>query len=226
MTKSETVYTTLCVLFSVILVLGNLIYQKFVSINILYLTSIELSVGAILYPITFLITDLITEFYGKQKARFCIRMAIGMNIIVALAITGIDSLETTPWSKVDGETFHNVFGLYSVAFIGSIIACYISQRVDVFTYWSIRQRTGDKWLWLRNNVSTAISLLIDTSIVISFLSIFGVIPAERAGPLIINSYLFKFIFVICSTPFFYLAYWTIRQVFKIHAMQLSKSPAI
>jgi uncharacterized integral membrane protein (TIGR00697 family) len=193
--------------------MGNLIYQKFVSVSFLFLTPLELSVGAILYPLTFLITDLITEFYGKLKANFCIRMAIWMNILVALAIAGVDYLETAPWSIIDAETFHKVFGLYTVAFIGSVIACYIAQRIDVSIYVWIRKMTGERWLWLRNNGSTAISLMIDTGIVICFMALFGVLPVERAGTLIANSYLFKLFFMFCTTPLFYLGYWAIRRVF-------------
>lgn len=213
MTTADKIYTSLCILFSVLIVMGNLIYQKFVAIPFLFLPTVELSVGAILYPLTFLITDLISEFYGKQKANFCIRMAIWMNIIVATAITGIDYLEATSWSIIDAQTFHKVFGFYTVAFIGSLIACYIAQHVDVSIYLWLKEMTGDKWLWLRNNGSTALSLIVDTTIVISFMSFFGVLPVERTTTLILNSYLFKLSFVICATPLFYVGYWLIRRVF-------------
>ena len=65
MTPKEKVYLTLCVTFSVVVVSGNLIYQKFIELPFFALHTFELSVGAILYPLTFLLTDLITEFYGK-----------------------------------------------------------------------------------------------------------------------------------------------------------------
>ena len=212
MTASDKIYTSLCVLFSVLLVTGNLIYQKFVSLPLFSLHTLELSVGAILYPLTFLLTDLITEFYGKEKARFCVRLAITMNVIVALTIAGMDQLTATEWSKIDNDAFHQVFGFYNVAFMGSIIACYVAQMVDVAIYLWIRKLTGNKWLWLRNNGSTMISLFIDTSIVISSMAVFGILPLERVGTLIGNSYLFKFFFTICSTPLFYMGFWTIRQL--------------
>jgi hypothetical protein len=212
MTASDKIYTSLCVLFSVLLVTGNLIYQKFVSLPLFSLPNLELSVGAILYPLTFLLTDLITEFYGKEKARFCVRLAITMNVIVALTIAGMDQLTATEWSKIDNDAFHKVFGFYSVAFMGSVIACYVAQMADVSIYLWIRKLTGNKWLWLRNNGSTTISLFLDTSIVISFMAIFGILPLERMGTLIGNSYLFKFFFTICSAPLFYMGFWIIRQL--------------
>lgn len=212
MTRDESIYTSLCVLFSVLIVMGNLIYQKFVSLPIFPFHIFELSVGAILYPLTFLLTDLITEFYGKEKANFCVKLGISMNIFVACVIAGMDQLEATDWSKIDNGTFHKVFGLYSVAFIGSIIACYTAQMVDIILYLWIRKITKGKWLWARNNGSTAISLFVDTFIVITFMTTFHILPADRMWPLIINSYLFKLFFSICSTPLFYLSVAIIRNL--------------
>lgn len=204
MTSTEKIYTSFCVLFSVLIVVGNLIYQKFVSLPILSFYSFELSVGAILYPLTFLIMDLIVEFYGKEKAQFCIRLAVIINIIVAIIIVNMDYLKTTSWSKIDQATFHRVFGLYTVAFLGSVIACYISQSIDILLYLWIRKITKGKYLWLRNNGSTAISLFIDTSTVITFMTIFNVLPKEQMWTLIVNSYSFKLFFTIFSIPLFYL----------------------
>src|SRR3990167_9875098 len=99
MTKDENIYISLCVTFSVLIVMGNLIYQKFVVLPIFSFYTFELSVGAILYPLTFMLTDLITEFYGKEKANFCIRLAIFMNIFVACIITGMDQLQSASWSR-------------------------------------------------------------------------------------------------------------------------------
>lgn len=211
MNREESIYTSLCVIFSVLIVVGNLIYQKFVSLPLLPFHTFELSVGAILYPLTFLLTDLITEFYGKEKASFCVKLGIFMNILVALAIVGMDQLEATAWSKVDNIIFHKVFGLYSVAFIGSILACYIAQTVDITLYLWIRKITKGKWLWARNNGSTMISLFVDTFIVISFMMIFQVLPLEHMSSLIFNSYLFKLFFAVFSTPLFYICVRIIKK---------------
>lgn len=210
MANKEKIYTGICILFAVLLVVGNMTYQKFVSVAILPFHTFELSVGAITYPLTFLLTDLIAEFYGKEKSSFCVKSGIAMNITVALIVGSMDSLPATLWSKIDDVTFHKVFGLYSLAFAGSMIACYISQRVDILLYLWIRKITKGKYLWLRNNGSTAISLLIDTSVVISFLTLFGVLPVEQFWLLIINSYSFKLFFTLCSTPLFYIGVSFIR----------------
>ncbi|MFK7973332.1 MAG: queuosine precursor transporter [Rickettsiaceae bacterium] len=212
MILSDQIYTILCVIFTVFIIVGNLIYQKFVCLPILPFHTFELSVGAITYPLTFLLTDLIAEFYGKDRANFCVKLAIVMNIIIALVIMMMDQLNATTWSKIDNDTFHHVFGLYSVAFIGSIIACYIAQLIDITIYLWIRRLTNSRFLWLRNNGSTAISLFADTVIVITFMTFFGILPIERMWPLILNSYLFKLFFTVSSTPLFYLCVWVIRRL--------------
>ena len=209
---SEKVYVGLCILFSVFIVTGNLIYQKFVSLPIFPFYTFELSVGAILYPATFLLTDLITEFYGKQRADFCVKLALSMNITIACIMIGMDHLNATEWSKVNNEIFHLMFGAFGIAFAGSVLACYISQWIDIRLYLWIRKLTRDRWLWVRNNLSSAISLFVDTTTVILFLAAFGILPAGKTGLLIFNSYLFKLFFVICSTPLFYLGVWIIRRL--------------
>jgi uncharacterized integral membrane protein (TIGR00697 family) len=203
MENSEKVYTSLCVIFVSLIIVGNITYQKFVILQIPFY-QIELSVGAILYPLTFLITDIITELYTKEKAIFCVRLAIFMNIVVASIIAFMDYLPSTSWSKINDTTFHQVFGYYGVAFIGSISACYVSQAIDVNIYLWIRKITKGRYIWLRSNGSTCISLFIDTSIVISVMTVFGIFPFEQMGALIINSYSWKLFFTIMSTPLFYL----------------------
>ena len=158
--------------------LGNMVYQKFVSLQFPFY-KFELSVGAILYPLTFLVTDLIVECYGKEKAQFCVKLAVCINILVVMIITFMDYLPATTWSKINDEVFHNVFGYYGVAVIGSIIACYISQIIDVRLYLFISKITNGQYLWLRNIVGTSISLFIDTIVVIVFMTTFNIFPVEQ-----------------------------------------------
>lgn len=122
-----------------------------------------------------------------------------MNLLIVAMISLMDALNATHWSPVDNQTFHRVFGFYSVAFIGSILACYIAQNIDIVLYLWIRRLTGAKWLWLRNNGSTAVSLLIDTSVVVSFMTFFGALPKAHMGTLIWKSYVYKLCFTVLRT---------------------------
>ena len=213
MNAAEKCYIILCTFFAVLVVTGNLIYQKFVYLPLSFYT-FELSVGAIFYPLTFLITNLITEFFGKQKAKFCVQLAILMSLSIALIITLMNSLEATNWSKIDDQTFNNVFGVYGISLAGSLLANYTAQLLDIRLYLWIRKITHHKFLWIRN-LSTAVSLLIDTTIVIVFITIFSnSIPFEQMIPLIINSYTFKLFFSICTTPLFYFLVYVIKSIVK------------
>jgi uncharacterized integral membrane protein (TIGR00697 family) len=209
MTNKEKIYTGLSVLFVLIVVLGNLLYQKFLSISVFSFYQFDIGAGAILYPLTFFITDLIAEFYGKEKASFCVKLAVLMNIVTIIIITVIRVLPAAEWSPVDDNLFNQVFGLYWLAFIASVLACYVSQKIDIILYLWIRKKTDNQKLWLRSNGSTAISLLIDTVIVITILTIFGIIPYDQMWQLIWHSYGYKLFFTLLSTPIFYLAFYLI-----------------
>lgn len=214
MNRYHKIYTGLCVVFCTLIILGNLTYQKFVSLSIPMVHTFELSVGAILYPLTFLMSDLIAEFYGKERAKFCVRFALAMNAMVALILMLMNALPATSWSKIDDITFQHMFGFYTVAFLGSMIACYVAQAVDISLYLFIKERTKGKYLWLRNNVSTACSLLVDTCIVITILTVFNVLPKDQWQNLIINSYSWKLFFTIMSTPLFYLGVQLIKMMLQ------------
>ena len=207
----DKMYIVLCALFSVLIIICNLTYQKFVYLPVLPFHTFELSVGAILYPFMFMLTDLIAEFYDKKRANFCVRLAICMNVLAALFVTSMDFLNATPWSKIDNTVFHRVFGHYGLAFIANIIACYTAQLIDISLYLWIKKITNGRLLWLRNNGSTAISLFVDTFTAISLLTILGVFPKEYMLVIMINSYSYKLFVTICNTPIFYLLVATIKK---------------
>lgn len=210
MSRSEKIYLGLCILFTSFLMLGNLTYQKFVNLTIPHVHRFELSVGAIIYPVTFILMDLMAEFFGRERAKWCIRFAMVNNFIMAMVVAVMDALPATSWSKLSNETFHQVFGYYLIALTGSLLACYISQRIDVGIYLWIKKITKERFLWLRNNLSTGISLFFDTCIAIGFLTYFKVLQVENMQTLILNSYAWKLCFTVMCTPLFYLLVYLIR----------------
>ena len=201
MKRKEKFYLILCTLFAALIVVSNMVYQKFVYLPIFSIYTFEISAGTIFYPASFLITNLITEFYGEEKAQFCVRLGMSINIIMCLLIQFIGSLQTTPWSKIDNAAFDLIFGVYSFALLGSLVANYVSQMVDIKLYLFIRKLTKNQYTFLCN-LSSAISLLVDTSIVIIFIAIIGAIPYNHVFPLILNSYTYKLLFTIVTTPIF------------------------
>ena len=167
-----------------------------------------------MYPLAFLITGLISEFFGKERASFCINLGLGINIFGATIVAVMDILPATPWSEVNDEIFHHVFGFYGVCFAASVLACYISQRIDVRIYLFIKELTNGKHLWLRNYSSTGISLFIDTFVVIAALVAFDLLPKEQMWNVVMNSYGFKMLFTVCATPIFYASAFVIKKLIR------------
>ncbi|GAB4164320.1 MAG: queuosine precursor transporter [Rickettsiaceae bacterium] len=210
MSGSIKLYVTLCSTFCTVIVTGNLIFQKFVSINI-FTQTFEISVGVLLYPITFLISDLVTEFYGKERAELMVRSGVICSIIVLFLIIVADTLPVTSWSKVDNETFSLVFGVYGVGTIASIIANYFGQLVDIHVFSYFKELTNNKHLWIRNNISTILGQFVDTIIVVLILSLFKVIGFEHLVTVIYSSFAFKVVAALLDTPFCYLGHYLIRK---------------
>lgn len=174
-----------------------------------------ISVGIIPYPVTFLVTDIVSEIYGKRRADLIVLAGLFASVFVLLIIWISSIVPATDWSGVDDETFKNVFGstMYSVA--ASMAAYLAAQFIDIrlFHFW--KMKTHGKHLWLRNNFSTIPSQFVDTFFVLLVLCYFEVISWDLFGALLLNGFLFKVIIALFDTPFFYLAAWWFRKKFKL-----------
>ena len=205
----ERLYLIFAGIFIASLVACNLIFQKFFTWNFLGLT-FELSVGIIAYPVTFLVTDLISELYGKKRANqvvisgFCASVFTTLLIFISMNATAAD------WSPVDSVTFNKVFGLSAPAFLASMMAYLTAQFIDVriFHFW--KKLTKGKHLWLRNNASTMFSQLVDTSMVLIILCSAGAIGWERFGSLLLMGWLFKVLVALIDTPIIYFLLWLLK----------------
>ncbi len=210
MNRSIKLYVVLCSIFCTIIVTGNLIFQKFLNIDIFGL-SFEVSAGVLLYPIAFLISDLVTEFYGEAYAKTMVQNAVICSIMALFVISVSDAFRATSWSTIDDKTFHAVFNVYGVGAGASIIANYLGQRVDIHIYLALKQLTSGEHLWLRNNVSTFLGQAVDTITVVSLLSIFEIIPYNQFVIVVISSISFKVFAALLDTPFCYLGYYLINK---------------
>lgn len=208
--KQIQLYTFLCSLLSVIFISSNLICKKYISLS-LGNVNFQVSVGLLFFPITFLLTDIITEFFGKQKAIFAVKLCLlnGLAILVLVKISSM--LPATTWSQVTNKDFDSVFNIYDISIAASFISFYVCQYVDIRLFSFIKEQTKGKHLWLRNNISSMTSQAIDTLLVISILVFFKVIPASESLAVAISSYTFKFIAAILDTPFCYLAHYQISR---------------
>jgi len=204
------IYFVLGALFCVSLVTGNLIFQKIVVLS-LGVREFEISAGAVLYPLTFLLTDLISEFYDRSYADTVVKTGILASIFVMSIIHLTSFLPAAAWSPVDKKMFNDVFGNFGLGFLSSVLAAAIAQFADIRFFKFLKYQTKGKHLWLRNNVSTIIAQTLDTAVVLSILSFFGVFPWDQLFLLFINTLVFKYIFALADTPFFYLGVYLIKK---------------
>lgn len=214
------IYLLLAVLFITSLVASNLIFKKFfywypLDLSIFGTPLFEISVGILPYPITFLITDLISEIYGKKKANEVVVGGIFASLFSMVLIYVANALPATEWSPVQNEMFSVVFGSTALAVLASMLAYLFAQFIDIRIYHFWKQWTKGRHLWLRNNFSTFLSQFIDTFTVLFLLSIFGEIPWDRFAGLLLGGVLFKICIAAIDTPFLYLAVALFRRRFNL-----------
>jgi uncharacterized integral membrane protein (TIGR00697 family) len=209
--KAESLYLILAALFVSSLVTSNLIFQKFFTWNPFGWYEFQLSVGIIAYPVTFMVTDIISEIYGRKRANRVVMAGLFASIFMLLIIMVSAAAEATEWSPVDDSEFRKVFGFTFVAVAASMAAYLLAQFVDVqiFHFW--KRVTKGKHLWFRNNASTFLSQFIDTFTVLFLLCSFEIIEWELFLPLLANGFLFKVLFAAADTPVIYLLIWWIRK---------------
>ncbi|MCH9634748.1 MAG: queuosine precursor transporter [Chlamydiae bacterium] len=224
--KSHFLYVALCVVFTTTLVLSNMTLKVF---YFPWFPNFPLTTGIITYPITFLITDIVSEIMGDKKAKFMVLMAFCMNLLMIIFTQVTLALPShAKWLILDNpfgytsvqdyqRAFSSVFSINGFIFIGSMIAFLIAQLLDIKLFCVIRKKYKGKHLWLRNNVSTCISQLIDTFIMNGIVLTLGLgLDLSTCGTIILSEYIYKVIFALLDTPFIYLFIYIIKKRFRIY----------
>ena len=180
--------------------LGNIAVCKNVDIF-----GVATTAGNVLYAATFLVTDILSEKYGKKEASKAVAYSFSIMILWMLG-TQLILWFTPNANDYINESLKVVFGLVPRITIASLAGFICSQNLDVFLYHYIWSRTGnDKTkLWLRNNGSTLTSQLIDT-VIFTFIAFWGVYPTSVFLSILITTYLFKAVVALLDTPFMYWA---------------------
>ena len=214
------IYLFLAALFITSLVVSNLIFQKFfywypLDIEVFDTKLFEISVGILPYPITFLITDLISEIYGKKQANQVVIAGIFASLFSLLIVYLADLAPATTWSPVSDDLFQTVFGNTVIAVFASMMAYLLAQFVDIHIYHFWKSLTKGKYLWLRNNFSTWLSQLVDTASILILLCSFNIIAWERFLGLLAAGFLFKVLIALFDTPFLYLGVYLFRRRFRL-----------
>ena len=151
--QSDNLYLILAGIFIASLVSCNLIFQKFFEFKVwlpfIGYYTFQQSVGLLVYPITFLVTDIISEIYGMKKADRVVITGLIASFFMLLIVTISNHMTATPWSPVDGPTFSKVFGLSGAAVFASMVAYLFAQFIDVrvFHFWKILLFFGFSQFW-------------------------------------------------------------------------------
>ncbi len=184
---------------------GLIIGMNLLGGKIVNFFGVAVSVGIFMVPITFLITDIVAEVYGKKTVQWFIYGGVITLLMILAFIWLFVTLEPHARYTFNKE-YITIFGLSTRIIIASIVAFMISQMHDIFAFEYWKKKTNGKKLWLRNNLSTIVSQMLDT-IIFMFIAFYQITPKFTAAFIIslaIPYYLFKVLFAIIDTPLVYL----------------------
>ena len=221
---AEKIYLFLSTLFITSLVVSNIIFQKFfywypLDFSLLGQPLFEISVGLLPYPLTFLITDLISEIYGKRRANIIVVIGIFASFFSAGILLLGNALPAVDYSPINDSLYEKVFALSPIAALASMIAYLIAQFVDIRIYHFWKKLTKGKMLWLRNNLSTFTSQFLDSVTVVGLLCSFKVLNWDNFWGLSMASFIFKIMIAIVDTPFLYIFVHLFRKRFSLRIGQ-------
>lgn len=181
-------------------------------------------IGILPWPIVFLTTDTMNEFYGPKVVR-SVSIITSVMILLCFVIVYFAMLPkaVVPERPIDAppdwkpgvandDQFNTVFGQSRWIIAGSITAFMIGQLVDSFIFWLVRKRTGGKLIWLRSTGSTLISQLIDSFVVLFIAFVIpGIFTMEQFWTIGFTNYLFKLMIAVGLTPVIYLMHWLVKK---------------
>jgi uncharacterized integral membrane protein (TIGR00697 family) len=176
---------------------------------------VMLFIGILPYPITFLITDIISEVYGKKKANQIVTAGIFASVFSLLIVYVANAVPAIENSPVTNELFTKVFGQTALAVIASMIAYLAAQYIDIYIFHFWKRVTKGKMLWLRNNFSTFTSQFVDTFTVLFLLCNFEILPWNLFSSLLLSGFLFKVLIAILDTPVLYAAVFLFQRRFHL-----------
>jgi uncharacterized integral membrane protein (TIGR00697 family) len=207
--NAERCYLLLAAIFIGALVVTNLIANKFLTVDLGFKVFV-LSAGALPYPLTFLVTDLLSEIYGKKRTNRVVWAGFLVSGFVLFVLWLGSQFPAIAESPISDATYNQVFQNAWRVIGASMTAYLFAQLIDVklFHFW--RDLTKGKHLWLRNNASTILSQLVDSVLVVLVL-FYGVHTTDWMIGTILDLWLFKTIVALCDTPLFYAGTWALTR---------------
>ncbi len=202
------------------LIIGDLIGGKLYATKVAGIEFV-ISVGMIPFPVTFLLTDLINEFYGHRMARTVTWVGFFMAVLTVTLVYVASAVPYAPFSAITQQSYENVFLGSLRIFVASLIAFIFSQYTDIGVFRIIKTFTKNRLLWLRATGSTAVSQLIDTC-VIQTIAWVGTPVQPKIPSIIVTSYVVKLIVAIGLTPLIYAGHALVERFIGIDPVVLDK----
>ena len=205
--KKDTVYVILAGIFITNAVVAELIGGKLIDVG-----PAVMSIGILPWPIVFVTTDLINEYFGEKGVRRLSVITASLIAYTFFVLYFAMKIPSTGISSVSTSQFNAVFGQSQLIIVGSIIAFLVSQLIDVSIFHFVKRRTGDKMIWLRSTGSTVISQLFDSFIVLGIAFwLPGIMDTKTFFLSAITGYSVKLAIAVLMTPMIYLGHSMIEK---------------
>jgi queuosine precursor transporter len=215
--RKQRFFVLLTALFVAALVTGDFVGGKF-----FVAFGHSFSAGIIPFPLTFVLTDLVNEFYGTHGARRITLAGLVAAVFTWAVISLSLLLPSSPDSPISDVVFHSAFGTSARLYVASLTAYVIGQLLDISIFHALRRVTGHHMLWLRSTGSTVISQVID-SLSVSFVFLVGTKPVEFIVSNAFHNYLGKLAMAVLLTPLIYAGHGLFNRYFHLPERD---SPAI
>ena len=211
-------YGLLLGIFVTSLTAANYLAAKIVVLGEVAGIQLLVPAGVLAYAVTFTVTDIIGEVYGKRPATIAVMIGFITQLLIPAYSVFASLLPTAPFQRGIEDVLNSVLGVAPNIVLASLTAYIVSQNHDVWAFHFWRRLTKGRYLWLRNNASTAVSQLIDTVIFITLA--FGVLPSVIGGigipwelipATIVGQYIVKLLIAFADTPFVYFGVYLLRQ---------------
>lgn len=185
---------------------GSLVLAAVMASKIIAVGRLVVPAGVLAYCLTFLITDVISEIWGKERAQTVV-MGGFITLVLVFLLTGISILWPPASFWPHQKAYETILGSSARIMVASLTAYLFSQYHDVWAFHFWKRVTSDRFLWLRNNASTIVSQLLD-SVVFITIAFYGSMPLV---PLILGQWVVKVGIAALDTPFVYLLVYLVRR---------------
>lgn len=236
LTRAQQVYLWLSSILVTCLLVANVVGVKLFRLEIdlgpLGLIPVEHTVGMLPFPVTFLLTDLLNEYYGKRAARRVAYVAFAMGALafaIYAAARAMPILEGIPGTASD-HAFENIFGAATLMYLASLGAFLIGSMLDIFLFGVFKRFTGGRHVWFRATGSTVVSQLFDSFLVtFFFFYVAQVLTGGQAASAdfilrtALTGYVLKFVIAVSLTPMIYLGRWMLSRWFGLVPIPASQA---